>query len=714
MTWMVETDTATMIRDLLKRPFLVLPPREQKVGSSTVSWWEGPSDDAIIMAVGGSCDDRHLAEQVVKSQLQLFGLERVAFSIDGSEELRKTAGWPDIMAKAKRLIQSNNVTILRNGFNNVVGHVIGDHGEYTTEIGRDDPEARAITTWTCECPWDQYAWQRTRKWKKYEGRPCAHVMALYWKSLATPLDDYDPEQHGDLGTGQKMGPPPEEAPPGGGGGPPSGGPVPGSMPTPTPGAPPVPAPPGAGQAPMAPGAPPPMAPPAPPGILPPSPMDQLQMQQPPMPGMTPGGMPSPPGSVSIPGAKPQTPFNPIQYPGGTYSKMSQYERYMKDIAEAYANAPTNQPEAQRAWQELAEDSKRRADEIRGRLNVSVTDESEPYATPQHMFDDINRGNFTVSRAHSEHPLWTPEQNVDFRIVHDVLGHHTTGADFSWGGENKACAAHSPLLSKPAQAALFSECIGQTAYANQYGGFGPQKTSFIHQPFMNQQTQSSGGLCHRHIRHGTYRLSKISSYKERGLRERWNPGDTAHFEYHCYQGHDSGDAQAWYRSHQPVQIVGGPFYDDLPEQDSLTQQERFEAGSPNTYKVRFSDGHEHTAFEDELYEDPQFWTKGYEPPPEGERRLSAEFQPPEIVRLKNEVWGMAEGKSEEYGAGQYQPVPEGSTGEVLGQDPSTGWVECIFPLEGGPMTPYHVRCFVEPSDLEASRQSPPGPFIKRHR
>lgn len=95
------------------------------------------------------------------------------------------------------------------------------------------------------------------------------------------------------------------------------------------------------------------------------------------------------------------------------------------------------------------------------------------------------------------------------------------------------------------------------------------------------------------------------------------------------------------------------------------------------------------------------------------KVAAEqFEAPEIIRLRTEGYGMAEGKSEAYGAGQYQSVPQGSTGEVLGQDPTTGWVEVIFPLEGGPLTPYHVKCFVDPGDIEHTSYNPPGPFIKR--
>lgn len=425
-TYMVDDDegqrssavatTANLLKEILDGPMPNYPPARQKFGSSIVHWWSPLPGKAVIMAFGGSLDDRTFAEQKVKIQLAGYGIQRIAFTVDGSSE--KTAGWTDIINKAKRLIQSGQVMVLRNGYNDIAGHVIGDHGEYDVQIGRDDPFSRSITTWQCECPWDQYAWQRTRKWKRLEGRPCSHVMALYWKALATPLDeDYDPSSHGPMGTGQ--------VPPG----PSDGGNVQPVMPQPEhpsmPGPPPEPSPfggdampqtphvPDAGLGPPGPGAQAPLALPASPGILPPSPMEQLQMMQPPMPGATPGGMPAPPGSVSVPGAKMPSPFNPMQYPGGTYSK-----------------------------------------------------------------------------------------------------------------------------------------------------------------------------------------------------------------------------------------------------------------------------------------------------------VAADFTAPEIVRLKNPVWGMAEGKSEAHGAGQYQEVPVGSTGEVLGQDETTGWVEVIFPLEGGEMTPYHVRCFVEPGDIEKTRLRPPGPFIKR--
>lgn len=367
-----------------------------------VAWWEGKPGDAVVMAEGGSMEDRRLGEQVISAQLEAIGYRRAQFTFDAEHH---TAGWPDIMQKAKRLIQSGNVTLLRNGYNNIVAHVIGDHGEYNSEIGREDPESRTITQWTCECPWDQYAFQRTRQWKKYEARPCAHVLAAFWKSQATPLDEGPPEGQGPT-PGQKQGEPEQR---------PAGPPPPGprsfgpeeaeGTSAPMPAGAPTGGPPGGA---------PPMAPPAPSGALPTPPMDQLAEQMPPVPGATPGGMPANPNVVSVPGAKVPTPFNPLQYPGGTYSKVS----------------------------------------------------------------------------------------------------------------------------------------------------------------------------------------------------------------------------------------------------------------------------------------------------------AEEFVAPSIVRLKVEGYGLAEGKSEAHGSGQYQSIPMGSTGEVLYQDPTTGMVEVIFPLKGGPMTPYHVKMFCDANQLEATNTAPPGPFIKR--
>jgi hypothetical protein len=160
---------------------------------------------------------------------------------------------------------------------------------------------------------------------------------------------------------------------------------------------------------------------------------------------------------------------------------------LQPIAEAYAKAPVYDPKAAAAYKALADDSVRRAEVLRKQLHIEEVNDPEPYPHAQAMADDIHkRQHFLVSTANSEHPLWTPEQNTAFRIVHDVLGRSVSGGDFGWEGENKACAAHFPLLSAEAQKALFSECIAQTGYAAHYRHFGPQKVALFPQFYESAQ------------------------------------------------------------------------------------------------------------------------------------------------------------------------------------------------------------------------------------
>lgn len=126
------------------------PPKTHKIGNTAVSWFESEPGVAVILSKGGNFNERSFAEWIVKQQVEAAGYKRAQFTFDHDFNQR-TADWDEIEQKAQRLIDSGNVQVIRNGYNNIVGHVIGDHGEYDTEIGRDDPNSRAITTWQCEC-----------------------------------------------------------------------------------------------------------------------------------------------------------------------------------------------------------------------------------------------------------------------------------------------------------------------------------------------------------------------------------------------------------------------------------------------------------------------------------------------------------------------------------------------------------------------------------
>lgn len=171
----------------------------------------------------------------------------------------------------------------------------------------------------------------------------------------------------------------------------------------------------------------------------------------------------------------------------------------EEIAKAYSQMPAFDEKAIPAWQALAAESKVQADAIRAQIQVEVVDDPEPYHSAQEMCEDVHKNkHFSVSRANSDHPLWSVEDNINFRIVHDVLGHCQSGGDFSWRGENLACGVHFPLVSPLAREALFTECIGQVAYRSHYRGFGPQKIGLL-SDFLHHVQEQEGE--HVYVPHG---------------------------------------------------------------------------------------------------------------------------------------------------------------------------------------------------------------------
>jgi len=544
---------------------------------------------------------------------------------DWTSKVRKTAAWPDIMAKAKRLIQSGNVTLLRNGYNNVVAHVIGDHGEYQCEISRDDPNSRAITQWTCECPWDQYAFQRTRQWKKYEGRPCAHVLAAYWKSLATPVDDQP--------TGLPPGSPPAGMPPGGGIATPQGwqqpalpfgqqGPVnmpsqnweqapgsegmvytgpggPGGMPmAPSPYGPqltpalnPIPgfdAPPTG--APEIPGYPIPTGAPhipnfriplnmTPPAIHGPNPsMGLIPMNQfappadsniiPPYP-LQEQTLP-PPQPVSVPGARPGPyPANPLQQPG-TFSRvyvagLSQTQQ--RAMVEQYAKPFPDRGEILHQWDD-------------GFHIKTVPTRGDTFREGMMMRNCLQKDGPRLNQ------LWKTDKNQFHQYSQEPISPSHNGEPMQLLSlRNHNGFPLSAFYLKPESGQLL-ETLG---HAN-----SPLHPKY--QPYLEQFANANG--------------------------------------YHI---------------------------------DETTK------GMWGT--------------------DPSRETLSYHVAKAGD-----EFPPGSAARMEEATLGQSEGREGAYDAGQWMEIPKNAMVEVVSQDQTTGWVEVMYPLKGGPMSSYHVRCFIEPEKL----------------
>jgi ribosomal protein S18 acetylase RimI-like enzyme len=151
-------------------------------------------------------------------------------------------------------------------------------------------------------------------------------------------------------------------------------------------------------------------------------------------------------------------------------------------AEAYRNLPDNDPEAAGAYQAFADEVAEQYRHVTEDLGVTFefVDEAEPYPSYKEMVADVrDYKRLKVAKTQDDaHPLLTPEQNDQFRAVHDLYGHAATGRDFTRHGEEAAFLAHSAMFGPDAQRAMASETRGQNAVLIDEGDFGAQKAALL--------------------------------------------------------------------------------------------------------------------------------------------------------------------------------------------------------------------------------------------
>lgn len=156
------------------------------------------------------------------------------------------------------------------------------------------------------------------------------------------------------------------------------------------------------------------------------------------------------------------------------AKFSTLNAEMKQLAKVYNDAPVFDPQAVPLWEKLAEEVDQHYAEISQKVKMVPVADDAPYKTAAEMFADIERGQLKISTLHNEHPVFTPEQNLRFRFVHDYLGHYKGQADFSLAGEQRTYSTQMWAHSKEAQEALRVEVLGQASAAIEKGGFQKQK------------------------------------------------------------------------------------------------------------------------------------------------------------------------------------------------------------------------------------------------
>lgn len=107
---------------------------------------------------------------------------------------------------------------------------------------------------------------------------------------------------------------------------------------------------------------------------------------------------------------------------------------------------------------------------------------QPYTTARDMCADMESGVLKISVDNLEHPLWTREHNLNFRLVHDAVGHWGLGTQhnrFNFAGEQAAYVEQARHMTNPlARRALYTEVVGQAAFRGTFGYFPTQKLGFI--------------------------------------------------------------------------------------------------------------------------------------------------------------------------------------------------------------------------------------------
>lgn len=155
-----------------------------------------------------------------------------------------------------------------------------------------------------------------------------------------------------------------------------------------------------------------------------------------------------------------------------------WDLYLKLVAEAYEAAPVYDPAALSSYRAVVRDVDNFFPMLKSKVDVQFVD-YDPYRNEGELRQDIEKNKvLRVMTGHSEHPVFTPQQNWKFRAVHDWFTHAIAGKPFSPKGEIAAYNTHARMFSREALPALFTEIVGQVSYLAVKGHFPVQKVALL--------------------------------------------------------------------------------------------------------------------------------------------------------------------------------------------------------------------------------------------
>ena len=174
-------------------------------------------------------------------------------------------------------------------------------------------------------------------------------------------------------------------------------------------------------------------------------------------------------------------------PDRGYGTVIAHPAMTRALAQAYSELPSYHRDAIPAFKAMSEETKQQFDFLTRHpklgglgIHVEVTPH-DPYPGPAEMIHDIehNRRLRVLSTASTGgHPVFTNEQNDQFRAVHDAFGHAGTGRGFDRHGEEAAYLSHRGMYSPAARRALASETRGQNSAFIASGAFPEQKVALL--------------------------------------------------------------------------------------------------------------------------------------------------------------------------------------------------------------------------------------------
>lgn len=166
--------------------------------------------------------------------------------------------------------------------------------------------------------------------------------------------------------------------------------------------------------------------------------------------------------------------NPIRVKGG-----EETQKYARLVAEAYKRAPDFDPAALPSYRALAASIDNSLRKVRSKVDVRFV-AGQPYRLDdKHMASEVKRtGILYISTDFNEHPVFTPEENIKLRAIHDWFAHIGPSTGFSQRGELKAYNAQVKMIPRAAIPALFTEVVGQAMYATVFGEFPKQKIAIL--------------------------------------------------------------------------------------------------------------------------------------------------------------------------------------------------------------------------------------------